>query len=83
VILDVGEVLLSDRFAVVRCPPGMRTHAPFLMQWSEQGWQLDFVTMSKVVGFNHRNQWFFRNRKHSYMFAFADWAFDSHGFPQP
>ncbi len=80
--LEVGELLLNDRYAVLRCPPGMRAHAPYLLQLSPQGWQLDFVTMSQVIGFNHRNQWFFRNHEHPYRFAFTDWTFDQHGFPK-
>lgn len=52
-----------------------------LLQHPPQGWQLDFASMSQSIGFNHRNQWFFRSREHPYMFAFADWGFDSHGFP--
>ncbi len=80
--LDVGEELVDDNYAVVRCPPGMRGNAPYLLQHSPYGWQLDFATMSRVIGFNHRNQWFFRDLEHSYMFAFEDWGFDSRGFPR-
>jgi hypothetical protein len=29
------------------------------------------------------NQWFFRDRNHPWMFAFADWEFDGNGFPRP
>jgi hypothetical protein len=76
-----GETILGEQHAVVRCPPGMRTTPPYLLHASAQGWQLDFAAMSRVIGFNHLNQWFFRNRQHAYMFAFEDWTFDAHGFP--
>jgi hypothetical protein len=42
---------------------------------------LDFAAMSRLIGFNHRNQWFFRTLDHSYMFGFADTGFDRNGFP--
>jgi hypothetical protein len=30
----------------------------------EDGWQLDFAAMNRLIGFNHLNQWFFRDRSH-------------------
>ena len=36
--------------------------------------------MSQAIAFNHRNPWHFRTLDHPYMFAFADWTFDRHGF---
>lgn len=69
------------KLAVIRFPADNRQMAPFYLQLNSSGWQLDFATMSRTIGFNHRNQWHFRHRQHDYMFAFADWRFDQHGYP--
>jgi hypothetical protein len=50
---------------------------------SEQGWMLDFASMHRFVGFNHPNQWHFKDLEHPYMFAFHEWRFDTNGFPHP
>jgi len=41
---------------------------------------LDFAAMNRSVGFNHKNQWFFRTSEHDFMFAFNDIVFDRNGF---
>jgi hypothetical protein len=81
-MLGGSEVCSSEIYAVVRADPGARTRAPYFMRRGEAGWQLDFSTMSRVIGFNHLNQWHFRTLNHPYMFAFADWTFDRNGFPK-
>lgn len=48
-----------------------------------EGWMLDFAAMIRWIGFNHKNQWFFRATEHPFMFAFDDVVFDRHGFPHP
>jgi hypothetical protein len=78
-MLAGSEVRSSEIYAVVRADPG-GARAPYFMRRGEAGWQLDFVTMSRVIGFNHLNQWHFRTLNHPYMFAFADWTFDRNGF---
>lgn len=80
-ILDSGEVRTGEDYAVVRSEPSARTHAPYFLRRTNEGWQIDFVTLSQVVSFNHRNQWHFRTLDHPYMFAFNDWTFDKNGFP--
>jgi hypothetical protein len=56
---------------------------------------LDFASMSRFLGFNHRNQWHLKDLEHPYtpkdpyaprdpyMFGFHDWRFDANGFPHP
>jgi hypothetical protein len=66
----------------VRFPAAERQSAPYLLRRGEDGWQLDFAAMSRLVGFNHLNQWYFRNHNHPWMFAFADREFDGNGFPR-
>jgi hypothetical protein len=70
-----------DGRAVIRFPVAERGCAPYFLVRGEQGWMLDFASMSILVGFNHRNQWHMRNLDHPFMFAFEDWRFDQHGFP--
>ncbi|MCD6526529.1 MAG: TPM domain-containing protein [Desulfuromonas sp.] len=76
-----AEVYEQDSLAVIRFSATERHCPPYLLQRSKQGWQLDFSTMSKTIGFNHRNQWFFRHLSHPFMFAFSDWRFDDNGYP--
>ncbi len=80
-VFTSAEVLSQARRAVIRFPVSERQAAPYFLQRRSKGWQLDFVAMSKTIGFNHRNQWHFRQSQHEYMFAFADWRFDKDGFP--
>jgi len=80
-VFSSAEVLIEQELAVIRFPLADRQASPYFLLLSTDGWQLDFATMSKTIGFNHRNQWHFRDRQHPYMFAFSDWRFDQHGFP--
>jgi len=73
----------GERLAVVRFPVSARQSAPFFLRYCRAGWQLDFATMSRVLGFNQRNQWHMRSYDHPFGFAFSDWHFDNHGFPHP
>lgn len=70
-VLDQGEVRTEGDRAVVFFPAGERRASPYFFRRGEEGWMLDFATMSRTIGFNHRNQWFFRTPDHAYMFAFA------------
>ncbi len=71
----------GERLVVIRFPVSQRQNAPYFLRYSGYGWQLDFATMSRVLGFNHRNQWHQRSTDHPFGFAFSDWRFDNHGFP--
>ena len=79
--MPTAEVLLKNDLAVIRFPVDNRQASPYFLRLVPQGWQLDFVSMSQTIGFNHRNQWHFRSREHHFMFAFNDWSFDTNGFP--
>ncbi len=79
--LGSSEERASGERAVLRFAVEDRQASPYLFRLSEQGWQLDMATMSRVIGFNHKNQWFFRTLDHPYAFAFDDLRFDSKGFP--
>ena len=80
-VIGSAEELVEGRRAVIRFPVADRQASPYYLLQSGQGWLLDFAEMSRAIGFNHRNQWHFRNLQHQYMFAFADWRFDKQGFP--
>ena len=77
-----AAVISNGPLAVVRFPIGERQAAPYFLCHRQHGWQLDLAARNRLVGFDHRNRWFFRDLDHGYMFAFADWQFDVHGFPQ-
>ncbi|MDD4457726.1 MAG: TPM domain-containing protein [Syntrophotalea acetylenica] len=76
-----GKVFQHDGRAVIRFPLAETGAAPYFLVWGDGGWMLDFASMHKLIGFNHRNQWHLRSLDHNYMFGFVDWRFDRHGFP--
>lgn len=80
-VIGQGRVVVSGELAVLRFPIDRRRNSPYLLRRGEAGWMLDFAAMSRLTGFNHRNQWFFRNTDHEFMFAFSDLRFDRNGFP--
>ncbi|MEZ4484813.1 MAG: hypothetical protein R2864_09495 [Syntrophotaleaceae bacterium] len=80
-VVERGRVVAAEDLAVVRFPIDWRRNSPYLLRRGEGGWMLDFAAMSRLIGFNHRNQWFFRNTEHEFMFAFSDLRFDRNGFP--
>ena len=75
------RVLTNDSLAVIRFPVSERTHPPYFFTKTDDGWQLDFWTMSQTIQMNHKNMWHFRHLDHEYAFGFADWEFDRNGFP--
>ncbi len=77
---EVEERIAGD-LAVLRFPVDNRQASPYLLRRSAEGWQLDMAAMSRLIGFNHKNQWFFRALYHEFMFAFDDLKFDPNGFP--
>jgi hypothetical protein len=81
--LPQAEERTGEALAVVRFPAAESQLAPYLLRRGDDGWQLDFAAMSRLVGFNHLNQWYFRECHHPWMFAFADREFDGKGFPLP
>ena len=76
-----GEVILSEDRAVIRFPLNNRQASPFFFRLGPDGWMLDFAAMHRSLGFNHKNQWFFRSPEHDFMFAFNDMVLDRNGFP--
>jgi len=80
-VIEQGRVMVAGELAVLRFPIDRRRNSPYLLRRGEAGWMLDFAAMSRLIGFNHRNQWFFRNTDHEFMFAFGGWRFDRNGFP--
>lgn len=76
-----SEVLVSDHYAVLRYAFRERLYSPYFFTKGENGWMLDFVTMSRVLQMNHKNMWMMKRTDHPYMFAFSDWKFDASGFP--
>ena len=58
-----------------------RQMTPFSFRLGPDGWMIDFAAMHRSLGFNHKNQWFFRTPEHDFKFAFNDMVFDRNGFP--
>ena len=58
-LLQASEprILTQGERAVIRFPVGDRRSAPLFLQRGDQGWMLDFASLHRFVGFNHRNQW--------------------------
>ncbi|BCA80831.1 TPM domain-containing protein [Desulfuromonas sp. AOP6] len=79
--LPLAEERISGTLAVLRFPVENRQASPYFFRLADEGWQLDMVVMSQLIGFNHKNQWFFRSRAHEFAFAFDDLHFDANGFP--
>lgn len=68
--------------AVVRYAPTERSCAPWFLVSEDGQWRLDLTMMQGTVRFGRSNAWRFARTDHPYAFAFADWAFDQHGFPR-
>jgi len=82
-VIDSARSSSRGDLTVIQFPIGDRRNSPYFFQKGSTGWMLDFASMSKLIGFNHKNQWFFRNLDHAYAFAFDHLRFDKHGFPHP
>lgn len=72
---------MQERLAVIRYPVEDRTVPPYFLELGKDGWMLDFAAMSRIIQFNHRNQWRMKSTDHPYIFGFADLTFDENGFP--
>lgn len=80
----IEDVRLSGELAVVRYDVEDRRCAPFLLREERGAWRLDLAAMSRLIRFNHENQWHIQPPLAGpYAFAFGDWRFDRNGFPHP
>ena len=79
--MSTAEIITKDNLAVISFSYDLRQASPYFLEKGNQGWMLDFSSMSKLVGFNHKNQWHLRQRDHKYMFGFKGVYFDKNGFP--
>jgi len=79
--LPLAEEHISGTLAVLRFPVENRQASPYFFRLADEGWQLDMAAMSRLLGFNHKSQWFFRTLEHEFQFAFTDLRFDDNGFP--
>lgn len=81
---DPARLSEDGQLAVIRYPMAERQCSPWFLLRGEDGrWRLDMVTMSQAIRFGRNNAWRFYTKRHPYHFAFTDWAFDDHGYPQP
>lgn len=79
--LPLAEIFTKNNLAVISFAPDDRQASPFFLEKSNQGWMIDFASMTRLVGFNHKNQWHLRQTNHKYMFGFKEVYFDKNGFP--
>lgn len=79
--MSTANIFTKDNLAVISFSYDLRQASPFFLEKGSQGWMLDFASMSKLIGFNHKNQWHLRQRNHKYMFGFKGVYFDKNGFP--
>ncbi len=79
--MSTAEIFTKDNLAVIRFSPDDRQASPFFLEKGNQGWMMDFASMTKLIGFNHKNQWHLRQTNHKYMFGFKEVYFDKNGFP--
>lgn len=79
--MSTAEIFSKDNLAVICFSYDLRQASPFFLEKGSLGWMLDFASMSKFIGFNHKNQWHLRQRNHKYMFGFKGVYFDNYGFP--
>lgn len=79
--MSTAKIFTKDNLAVISFSYGLRQASPFFLEKGNHGWMLDFASMSRLIGFNHKNQWHLRQRNHRYMFGFKEVHFDKNGFP--
>jgi hypothetical protein len=80
-MLPQAIVVIEGHLAAILLPIENRQASPYFLLRGESCWMLDFASMHRLIGFNRKNQWFFRTTDHAYMFAFTDFVFDRKGFP--
>lgn len=73
----------SRRYAVIRYPTHQKQCSPWFFEFIDGTWALDLTMMQRAIRFGRDNAWHFeRGAPQPYDYAFADWEFDSHGFPR-
>lgn len=80
-IAGTERIVIRDDHAVIHYPLHNRRANPYFLQRGPAGWMMDFVSMNRVIRFNHLNQWHFASTEHPYMFAFDGVTIDTQGFP--
>jgi len=81
--LDATQINTAGKLAVIRYAIDDRVCAPFFFRKVADLWRLDLTMMQSAIRFGRSNAWHFvPGKPHPYTFAFTDWSFDRHGFPQ-
>jgi uncharacterized protein len=81
---DPARLDASGHRAVIRYRIKDRACSPWFFAKSDAGWQLDLIAMQQAIRFGRNNEWHLApGADQTYAFAFSDWTFDAHGFPQP
>ncbi|HEX9757227.1 MAG TPA: TPM domain-containing protein [Nitrospiria bacterium] len=77
------KIYTQGSFSVIRFSSEGGESPPYFFRDSPEGWMLDFDSMAGLIGFDFKNQWFFRNLEHEYMFAFQDITFEKTNLTSP
>jgi hypothetical protein len=68
---------------VIRFPIDARDCPPYFLRARAGLWQLDLATMGRSIRFGAANAWHLTpDLSPDYQYAFRDWRFDDHGYPQ-
>jgi uncharacterized protein len=80
---DPARLDAAGARAVIRHPIAARHCPPWFLVREEGRWRLDLAAASAAIRFGRDNSWHFAaGVEHPYLFAFADWRFDSNGYPR-
>ena len=80
---ETPRISSGGSHAVIRYPATERRCSPWFLVLEDGAWKLDFVVMQQAVRFGRDNSWRFAGGLPGpYAFAFQDWTFDRHGFPE-
>jgi len=78
------EIHQTDVYAVVFYPGGDLTYSPFFLELSEQGWQIDLVTMADVMWVDEKDHWYMIDFDHPWADKLLELcSFNEQGYCQP
>ncbi len=78
------EIHQTELYALVFYPGAYSTHSPFFLELSEQGWQIDLVTMADVIWMDEQKHWYMIDFDHPWVDNLREICdFDEQGYCQP
>ncbi len=71
------QVITKGNYAVVLFPNDKK-HGPIFMKRTNEGWQIDMISIPKWIRYDGNNDWFIGGDSHPYMFAFRNEAYSDY-----